>query len=183
MNWIADNYGCRRGLVRHIAYTTRGYLKPGRTAVSNLAGVQRLVFICKGNICRSAMAEAVARSAGFATRSYGFDTHLGKPAHEGMTKAAAALGHDLSTHRTTPLSQYAQSAGDLVLVFEPAHLHRVALVAAVGARTGLLGHWARPVRPYIHDPYGGTEPYFARVAMLIDDAVTRLVRGIRQQHE
>ena len=183
MRWIADHYGSRRGLLRHIAYTTRGYLQPGRTAVSNLADVQRLVFICKGNICRSAMAEAVAQSAGFAARSYGFETHPGKPAHERMTKAAAALGHDLSTHRTTPVNQYVQSAGDLVLVFEPAHLGRVAPGAAAGPRTGLLGHWARPVRPYIHDPYGGTEPYFAIVARLIDDAVMRVVRGIREQHE
>ena len=183
MNWIADNYGSRRGLVRHIAYTTRAHLRPSPPSVSDLAGVQRLVFICKGNICRSAMAEAVARTAGFAARSYGFDTHPGKPAHERMTKAAAALGHDLSAHRTTPVSLYAQNAGDLVLVFEPAHLDRIDLVAAADAHTALLGNWARPLRPYIHDPYGGTEPYFATVATLIDDAVMRLVRGIRQRHE
>ena len=184
MNWIADNYGSRRGLVRHIAYKTRVQLRPGPYSVCDLAGDQRLVFICKGNICRSPMAEAATRSAGFAARSYGFDTHPGKPAHEMMTRAAAAFGHDLSRHRTTPLSQYAQDAGDLVLVFEPAHLDQIPSASKARDHTALLlGNWARPPRPYIHDPYGGTEAYFDTVAALIEDAVARLVQGIRQQHE
>ena len=183
MNWIADNYGSRRGLVRYLAYQVRGRLGLGTPPDSALAGVQRLVFICKGNICRSPMAEAVARSAGFPACSFGFDTHPGKPAHEMMAKAAASLGHDLSAHRTTPVSHYAQDAGDLLLVFEPPHLDQIAFISQAHGLTGLLGNWAHPRRPYIHDPYGGTELYFRRVAALTEDSVTRLVEGIRQNHE
>lgn len=183
MNWIADHYGSRRGLVRYLAYQIRGRLRPGTPPDSALAGVQRLVFICKGNICRSPMAKAVARSAGFPACSFGFDTHPGKPAHEMMAKAAASLGHDLSAHRTTPLNQYAQDAGDLLLVFEPNHLEQIVRISEAGGPSGLLGNWARPPRPYIHDPYGGTEPYFRRVAALTEDSVTRLVEAIRQNHE
>jgi protein-tyrosine phosphatase len=178
-SWIGDRFGSRRGLARFLRHQLGWWLRLGRLPAAQLEGVTRLVFVCRGNICRSAMAEAVARTLDFPACSFGTRTHLGKPANPGMVEAAARLGYDLSGHRTTPLEQYDESAGDLVLVFEPGHLDE--LQSGVGRewQVELLGAWAQPRRAYIHDPFDGTAQYYARVARLIEVAVVNLVGDIR----
>ena len=141
-------------------------------------GIGSIVFVCKGNICRSALAEAVARSLGFPTCSFGTDTHLGKPANPGMVAAAGARGYDLAGHQTAPLEGYAWRLGDLVLVFEPGHLEGLASGIGKDWRIELLGAWARPRRAYIHDPFEGTPQYFQRVVKLVEGAVINLVESV-----
>lgn len=183
MSWIADNYGSRRGLLRYLHYEANWRLRPGRLTVPPLVGVQRLVFVCKGNICRSAMAEAVARSVSFPACSYGLDTHFDKPANPDMVRAARQTGYDLESHQTTPFDDYENAAGDLVLAFEPQHLEVLKAGRGEDWAIGLLGAWASPSLAYIHDPYGGSERYFHRVALRIEDAVKQLVKGIRSQND
>jgi protein-tyrosine phosphatase len=124
----------------------------------------------------------VAGSLGFPTCSFGTDTHLGKPANPGMVTAAAALGYDLSGHRTAPLEGYAWRPGDLVLVFEPMHLRDLASGIGKDWRIELLGAWARPRCAYIHDPFEGTPQYYQRVAKLVEAAVTNLVASARARN-
>jgi protein-tyrosine phosphatase len=138
--WIGDRFGSRRGLARFLRHQLGWWLRLGRLPAAQLEGVTRLVFVCRGNICRSAMAEAVARTLDFPACSFGTRTHLGKPANPGMAEAAARLGYDLSGHRTTPLEQYDESAGDLVLVFEPGHLDELQSASAGSGRSSC---WAR----------------------------------------
>jgi protein-tyrosine phosphatase len=178
--WIEDRFGSRRGLVRFIRYQASWWLWASRVPAAELARVKRLVFVCKGNICRSATAEAVARALEFPACSYGMDTHLDKPANPGMAEAAALLGYDLSEHRTTPLELYEWAPGDLVLVFEPEHLRE--LKSGVGGdwNIDLLGAWARPRRIFVHDPFGGTARNFEIVAEVIRGAVENLVGRIRR---
>ena len=180
-DWIGDRFGSRRGLARFVLHQVSWWLRPGRPPDAGLEGVTRLVFVCRGNICRSAVAEAVARTLDFPACSFGTRTHLGKPANAGMAEAAAMLGYDLSGHRTTPLEHYTRAPGDLVLVFEPGHLDE--LRSGVGRKwqVALLGAWARPRRAYIHDPFDGTAQYYERVARLIQGAVANLVGEIRRQ--
>jgi protein-tyrosine phosphatase len=182
VSWVRDNFGSRRGLVRHLAWRARWGWSPGSLAVADLDGVDRLVFVCMGNICRSAMAEAVARARGFPACSFGIDTRLDKPADVGMVQAAATIGHDLSTHQATPLAHYAYGRGDLLLLFDPDHFAMLKDIRQADWRIGLLGAWARPPRPYIHDPFGGRESYFNKVAHVIDDSVGRLVGRLNGQH-
>jgi protein-tyrosine phosphatase len=182
--WIADRFGSPRGLVRHLRHQAAWRLDPRESSVPPLEEVQRLVFVCKGNICRSAMAEAVARAQTLPACSFGTRTQLGKPANPGMLKAAAALGYDLSAHRTTPIEYYAPLPGDLVLVFEPPHLRELRS-AGNGAHSGnwtitLLGLWARPQRIYIHDPFGSTPKYYGVAAAIIRNSVVNLVAEIRK---
>lgn len=173
--WIGDRFGSRRGLARFVRHQVGWWLRPTRMEPAELDEVSRLVFVCKGNICRSAMAEAVARSQGFPACSFGTDTHLGKPANPGMAAAAGTLGYDLAVHRTSPIDTYAWQPGDLVLVFEPGHLRELQSGVGRSWRIELLGAWARPRRAYIHDPFGGTPQYYQRVGNLVEDAVTNLV--------
>ena len=63
--WLRDNYGSRRGFVRTWWHRLR-YLLGGYRAYRQVDwnSVERLVFVCKGNICRSAYAGALVTSRG-----------------------------------------------------------------------------------------------------------------------
>lgn len=179
---IRDHFGSRRGLARFILYQLSSRFWSRRLSPAELERVTRLVFVCRGNICRSAMAECVAHALGFPARSYGTHTHLGKPANPGIVEAAATHGFDLSTHMTTPLEHYCWSPGDLVLVFEPAHLRELKSNVGKDCKYALIGDWGIPRRPYIHDPFGGTPGYHDRVAQRIQGAVENLVAEIGGQN-
>jgi protein-tyrosine phosphatase len=157
-------------------------MRPGTYQRPALAEVTRLIFVCKGNICRSALAESVAASVGFPACSYGFQTHLGKPANPGMVEAARAAGFDLSGHRTTPLSEHEALQGDLILLFEAGHLPELDGLIDKTAPRSLLGMWAAPPCPYIHDPYGTSSAYYEKAANTIRTATLNLVTEIRAQH-
>lgn len=180
-DWIGDRFGSRRGLARFLLHQVSLCLRRGRPPGAGLESVTRLVFVCRGNICRSAVAEAVARTLDFPACSFGTRTHLGKAANAGMAAAAALLGYDLSGHRTTPLEHYTPAPGDLVLVFEPGHLDELRSGVGQEWEIELLGKWARPRRAYIHDPFEGTVQYYERVARLIQSAVVNLVGDIRRR--
>ena len=71
--------GARLGLYRQYGPADRGE-------------VRRLVFVCKGNICRSPFAEAVARAAGADAVSYGLDARDGLPANPSAIRTARKFG-------------------------------------------------------------------------------------------
>ena len=182
MDWIKNNFGSKKGMLRDFSGRVGWRFHPAARNPINLSAVERLVFVCKGNICRSAMAQAVSEAAGFPALSFGFDTTPGKPADPGMQRVSERNGYDISSHRTASLDTYSSIPGDLVLFFESAHLAQLSSRMGPVAKTELLGMWARPRRPYIHDPYGGSPIYYARVAGLIRQSVNNLVEEIRSQH-
>ncbi len=175
---IRERFGSRRGLARLVLEEMQWLTGAGRTAALRLSEVSRLVFVCRGNICRSAFAESVSRAQGFDAVSFGLDTHNGKPADTGMTAAARSLGHDLSAHQTARIDRYQPAAGDLVLVFELGQLQQVRALLP-SARSVPLGRWARPARTYIHDPYMSIPEYYRKSAETIDAATGRLIADIR----
>ena len=75
-------YGSRRGFVRacrhKLLYMLGVYNNYRRIDWDK---IERLVFVCKGNICRSAYAEAVAKSLGVSAISCGLSTKLDAPAN------------------------------------------------------------------------------------------------------
>ena len=85
--------------------------------------VRRLVFVCKGNICRSAFAEAMAAKHGLAAKSMGVEAENGVPAAQAAIAAARAFGIDLSSHRATHFAKFQLAHDDLVVGFEPFHSH------------------------------------------------------------
>ena len=175
MSWAQDNYGSRLGVIRFVTMRAGWYFHPLSGRRIDLGRVERLVFVCKGNICRSALAQRVAEDAGFPAVSYGYETTPGKPADHLMQLVSGELGHDLSSHRTARLSEYRPEAGDLVLFFEPGHHAEFTRLGFSGQQAALLGSWAVPRCPYIHDPFGGSVPYYQKAAGLIRQSVLNLV--------
>jgi protein-tyrosine phosphatase len=109
-------YGGKRGLLEHVRtralYAIGVY---GSLREVNWAAVRRLVFVCKGNICRSPYACTRARSMGVTAVSFGLDASGGDPADPRAVKNALVRGMDLSRHQSTRLESARLVDGDLVI--------------------------------------------------------------------
>lgn len=139
-------------------------------------GVCRLVFVCKGNICRSPFAEAVARKLGADAVSFGLDTIPGRPANVAAIAAAKRFGLSLEAHLTRPFNPALLRPTDLIVAMEPGHIRALGeLPVDSYTAMALLGMWTAPSRPYLFDPYGMSDREFDRCFGVIDAAVPALV--------
>lgn len=176
-NLITRNFGTTRGLARlGLSYVEAVPL--WSAAIKPVPGdVRRLVFVCHGNICRSAFAEGLARDLGLNAASFGLSTSSGKPAHEPARDAAIALGHPIEEHLTTRAQDFVPQPGDYLLGMEHRHLRKLASLDALShLPRGLLGAYARPPMPHLHDPYR-LDPAFMEVCLRrVKSAVQGLAR-------
>lgn len=175
-------YGGYRGCLEHIrARTMYSFgVYPGRKVVA-WDSVNRLVFICKGNICRSPYAEARARLLGVRAASFGLDASPGACADAVALRNARARGVDLAAHRSAKLERTSIAQDDLLIVFEPSQLRQVYSRVDRQAQVALVGIWTPPYRPHIQDPYGRGDRYFQQCFSVIDANVMELARRIQTQ--
>ena len=90
--------------------------------------------------------------------------------------AARTLGHDLSTHHATDIDDYDPRPGDLLLAMEVRQLHRLAANPRLAfLPRELLGIWAQPMLPHLHDPYGLDDRYMLCCLQRIERAVAALI--------
>lgn len=166
-------YGRRAGWLRHHLAATLNRLGAFEPLTRiRWHDVRRLVFVCQGNICRSAYAEARAKALGLRAASFGLGAHEGDRANPTALARAAARGVDLLPHRASSLSP--ALPGDLLVAMEPAQVARLA--KRTTAPLTLLGLWAAPARPHLEDPYGLSEAYFDTCFEVIDAAIVRIAR-------
>ena len=174
---VAD-YGGSQAWLRHqlaLVSWRLGFFR--RYANVDWSRVQRLVFVCKGNICRSPYAEARARSLGLDSISMGLDTRPESLADPQAIRAAALNGLNLVAHRSTLFDSSVLGPSDLLIGFEPWHAQAMLTgAAACGAQVTLAGLWSKPLRPDIGDPHGRTPEYFAVCYGVLDSAVQTMVR-------
>jgi protein-tyrosine phosphatase len=175
---INDKYAGKRALIAHLR--SLAILKFGglwRYQRVNWPKVQRLVFICKGNICRSPYAHARVAAAGFPSASCGLSAGSGLPANPKAVLIAAERNISLVDHRTTAFSAFIPNRGDLLICMEP---WQVAVVESTltdqNIQVTLLGLWAQPRRPILPDPYGLGDGYWRTCLNIIDNAVDRILQ-------
>jgi protein-tyrosine phosphatase len=138
------------------------------------------VFVCKGNICRSAYAEVVARSLGLDAVSCGLRTIVAVPANEDAVRAARVRGVDLEDHKTTPIMYMVLRKTDLLVAMEPWQVEFMERHLVRGYCYTLLGLWFKPVNPHIQDPYGASSDYFDHCFKYIEDAVHVISEKIKR---
>ena len=144
----------------------------------DIARVRRMVFVCKGNICRSPYAEARARLLGVDALSCGIFAAPGAEADPAAQRNALLREVDLAAHRSKRLDQIALGPADLLVAMDRSH-HRA--VAGAASRTGAqwtdAASWLRMHGGLdsIADPYGRGDLEFQSAFDLIDDAVQSLV--------
>src|SRR3982074_2051535 len=120
---LATRYGRRAGLLRHgfaRSLALLGVYEDARAV--RWAEVRRLVFVCQGNLCRSAYAAAKAQALGLAAASCGLAARQRFCADPRAVARAAARGIDLCAHRTTSATAFVVANGDLLLAMEPRQL-------------------------------------------------------------
>jgi protein-tyrosine-phosphatase/predicted ATP-grasp superfamily ATP-dependent carboligase len=172
------------GLLVRSALWRRGQSEQLREA---LAARRTLVFLCKGNVCRSPFAELYARRAlgadaeGLAVVSAGTWPEAGRCCPEAAVAAAREWGLDLEGHRSRRLTpELAARAGAIVCMDLENYEAAQAELAGTDARLFLLRAFdAAAQDASIHDPWGESLLSFRDCYQAIAAAVDGLVRALR----
>ncbi len=145
------------------------------------ARVERLVFVCQGNICRSPVAAAyAAQQMDFPSISFGLNCRDGAPADPRAISFAGSVGIDLHGHRSRHIRAYEPLASDLVVAMEPAHLGAMKDPRLAALQLTLLGLWLPSATPYIHDPFTSDATHFIQCEKMVVDAVIRMFSYLGQ---
>ena len=122
--WIDRRFGTWRGLIR--ALLAHAELAVGRLGPFQLKqpdSVRRLVFVCHGNICRSAYGHRSAAELGMNVASLGLSSRTGAASPDQAVASAGRQGIDMRAHRATDWKDFKVQPGDLFLVMEVRQAH------------------------------------------------------------
>ncbi len=123
----------------------------------------RILFVCTGNTCRSAMAEAIARKIAqergmtdIEVGSAGTAAWESAPASDGALLVCLERATDISQHQARLLTRELLDSYDLVLAMGPHHVERVEALGGKGKTFLITTYASRGAsdRP-IGDPFGG----------------------------
>jgi protein-tyrosine-phosphatase len=175
----------------HVATTLRRLLiGRGATIPLSLGPSDVVVFVCHGNIIRSALAEALMRRHGTAAGvsfdrivSAGLAARPGREADPRAVAAARALGVDLAAHRAQPFTAELAERASVIFVMDRLNearlLARFPQASAKLRRLGALA--ATEEGDVIADPYVLDAAAVAAVASRIDRATNAIVREIARR--
>lgn len=153
----------------------------------------RVVFVCTGNICRSPMAEVIARrafhDAGLGDRvtvsSVGTgDWHVGNGMDARAAAELAARGYDTG-HVASQLSPGDHDA-DLVVALDTGHRDHLRRAGVDPGRIRLLRSYDPRAHEHgadgtdVADPYYGDDSGFTRTRLQITAALPGLVAEVRE---
>ena len=146
----------------------------------------KILFVCTGNTCRSAMAAAmlndiaVKNDLDVLIDSAGVFADVGGKAADEAIAAMKRRGIDLEGHRTKPLTDELIDMADVILVMTEAHKQLIGSVAKGKVYT--LTEYAGGEGD-ISDPYGGDAEEYERTASEIYDALVDIAEKLPVEPE
>lgn len=138
---------------------------------------KKILFVCTGNTCRSAMAAAIMNDIAVKDDldvlidSAGLWAVPGNAASENAVEALSEMGIDLSCHRSKPLSNDLIEQADIILVMTSEH--KSMLIPYASDKTYTLLEYA-DMEGDVSDPYGGDIYTYERTAQQIYEALKKI---------
>lgn len=153
--------------------------------------MSELMFVCWGNICRSPMAERVARKrfeeAGLQVRTSSSGTsteELGNPIDRRAARTLREHGYDAEDHRAHQVTREEIERADLVVAMEDIHIDRIEAIARGGDtdHVVLLSSFDPRATPGegVPDPWYGGQDGFENTLDMIERAMPGLVEAVRK---
>jgi protein-tyrosine-phosphatase len=140
-----------------------------------------LLFVCSGNTCRSALAEALARKIAARRRiedlnvsSAGTNAWDNTPATDEALLVGMERGLDLAGHRARRLTSAMVSEADLIFVMTPGHLEPVKQMGGRGKAHVIDEYASGAADQGISDPYGGDLEEYRRTADTLENELEKL---------
>jgi len=144
----------------------------------------RILFVCLGNICRSPLAEGIARE--FAKKE-GLDIivdsagtsryHIGEPPCDYSIKVARENGIDISKLRAREVTSSDKDKFDLIIALDRSNKNDL---AKIGINAKLLGEYGGYMGADVPDPYyfssygDGIKEVFNMLKVCVEDLLTKL---------
>jgi len=149
-----------------------------------------ILVVCKGNICRSPLAEAYLKcliekqGVPIAVQSAGLETSFGKPAHPLAQAVGTEGGLRLDKHATQPLHKEQVERADMIVVMEWRQRNRVLkLYPQAKPKVFLLRQFYDQSAREVADPYSGTledfQTCFSMIKRACDVLMMRMLAGNR----
>lgn len=152
--------------------------------------MQRILFVCSGNTCRSPMAEVLLRKELQAysakqlqnlleIRSAGIMAGAGSPASPEAIKVMAEQGMDLSQHRSQRLNEHLLQWADLVLTMTESHRqYIISEYANQSDKVHTLAQFSGIKHIDIVDPFGSGIQTYRQSARQLQQLIRQLVKKI-----
>ena len=142
----------------------------------------RILFVCTGNTCRSALADAIARKLvvergipDIEVVSAGTSAWDGAPASDGALLVGMERGLDLSQHRAQTLTREVVRDADLVLAMGPHHLERIEALGGAGKSWLLTDYASRGASTRaVQDPVGAELEIYRATADELEEEIRRV---------
>ena len=172
---------------RRLANTAKKRLSSlGPSSLFSSSHTPSVLFICYGNINRSAFAERVMKQlydseSPVKIGSSGFHHREGRPTTKPSLQVARSMGIDLSSHKSSTLTKDILEKYDLVLVMESNQLEKINQInPAALQKTFLLSFFGKEGTELdIQDPYGKDPVEYERIYTCIHCCVNGLVDWLK----
>jgi len=153
----------------------------------------RVLFVCLGNICRSPLAEAIARRQAeemgvadrfhFASAGTG-DWHVRSGADPRSAATARQFGLDLSSHRARQITAENIADWDWLIAMDRANRRDLLAMGAPAERVWMMRRFEAPDgngMEDVPDPYYGGPDGFLLMYRILSDNVDAIIEALLEQ--
>ena len=142
--------------------------------------MDKILFVCTGNTCRSPMAQAIYEHMAKETaRSAGMGANAGDPLSENAARALKELGITGFSHQAAPLTPEMVSEADTIYVMTDMHKRVLCAACPEAAHKIFL---LEPDGRDISDPFGKDLEAYLLCAREIENSIRYILDKRGEQH-